>query len=44
MDRLNITIALLYFSCFVNERCIRLFSLSSVVADRSDRMSFIAPR
>ena len=43
---LNITTALLYFSCFVNGRSLRVFSLSSVsmVIDGSERMSFAARR
>ena len=41
---LNIIRALLYFSCFVNGRSLRVFSLSSVGIDGSGRMSFAAPR
>ena len=43
---LNINTALLYFSCFVNGRSLRVFSLSSVsmVIDGSERMSFAARR
>ena len=39
---LNIITALLYFSYFVNGRSLRVFSLSSVVIDGSERMSFAA--
>ena len=41
---LNIITALLYFSCFVNGRSLRVFSLSSVGIDGSERMSFAARR
>ena len=41
---LNIITALLYFSCFVNGRSLRIFSLSSVGIDGSERMSFAAGR
>ena len=41
---LNIITALLYFSCFLNGRSLRVFSLSSVGIDRSERMSFAARR
>ena len=37
---LNIITALLYFSCFVNGRSLRVFSSSSVGIGRSERMSF----
>ena len=37
---LNIITALLYFSCFVNGRNLRVFSLSSVGIDGSERMNF----
>ena len=40
----NIITALLYFSCFVNGRSLRDFSLSSVGADGSERMRFAAQR
>ena len=42
MHTLNIITALLYFSCFVNGRSLRLLSLSSVGIDWSERMSFAA--
>ena len=42
MDILNIITASLHFSCFVNERRLRVFSLLSVGIDRSERMSFAA--
>ena len=42
MDVLNIITASLHFSCFVNERRLRVFSLLSVGIDRSERMSFAA--
>ena len=42
MDTLNIITALLYFSCFINENKVRVFSSSSVGIDRSERMSFTA--
>ena len=41
---LNITTALSYFSSFVNGRSLRIFSLSSVGIDGSERMSFAAGR
>ena len=41
---LNIIRALLYFSCFVNGRSFRVFSLLSVGIDGSERMSFAARR
>ena len=41
---LNITTALLYFSCFVNGRSLRVFSLSSVGINGSEKMSFAARR
>ena len=41
---LNIITALLYFSSFVNGRSLRIFSLSSVGINGSDRMSFAARR
>ena len=41
---LNIIRALLYFSCFVNWRSLRVFSFSSVGIDGSERMSFAARR
>ena len=41
---LNIITALLYFSCFVNGRSLRDFSLSSVGIGGSERMSFAARR
>ena len=41
---LNIITALLYFSCFVNGRSLRVFSLSSVGIDGSERMSFAERR
>ena len=37
---LNIITALLYFSCFINGRSLRVFSLSSVGIDGSERMNF----
>ena len=39
---LNIITALFYFSYFVNGRSLRVFSLSSVGTDESERMSFAA--
>ena len=39
---LNIIKASLHFSCFVNGRSLRVFSLSSVGVDGSERMSFAA--
>ena len=39
---LNIITALLYFSCFLNGRSLRVFSLSSVGIDGSERMSSAA--
>ena len=44
LHTLNITTSLLYFSCFVNGRSLRVFSLSSVYIDGSERMSFAARR
>ena len=41
---LNIITALLYFSCFVNGRNLRDFSLSFVGIDGSERMSFATRR
>ena len=41
---LNIITALLYFSCFINGRSLRVFSVSSVGLDGSERMSFAARR
>ena len=41
---LNIITALLYFSCFVNGRSLRVSSLSSVGIDGSERMRFAARR
>ena len=41
---LNINTALLYFSCFVNGRSLRVFSLSSVGIDGSESMCFAARR
>ena len=41
---LNIITALSYFSSFVNGRSLRIFSLSSVGIDGSERMSFAAGR
>ena len=41
---LNITTALLYFSCVVNGRSFRVFSLLSVGIDGSERVSFAARR
>ena len=41
---LNIITALLYFSCFVNGRSLRVFSLSSEGTDGSERMSFAVRR
>ena len=41
---LNINTALLYFSCFVNGRSLRVSSLSSVGIDGSERMRFAARR
>ena len=40
MVTLNIVTALFYFSCFVNERSLSVFILSSVGTDRSKGMSF----
>ena len=37
VDILNIITALLYLSCFINERSLRVFSLSSVGIDRSEK-------
>ena len=39
---LNIITALLYFNCFVNGRSLRVYCLSSVGIDGSERMSFTA--
>ena len=44
LHTLNIITALLYFSCFVNGRSLRVFSVSSVGLDGSERMSFAARR
>ena len=41
---LNIITALLYFTCFVNGRSLRIFSLSSVGIDGSERKSFAERR
>ena len=41
---LNVITALLYFSCFINGRSLRVFSLSSAGLDWSERMSFAAQR
>ena len=40
LPTLNITTALLYFSCFVNGRSLRVFSLSSVGTDGSEKNEF----
>ena len=39
LDTINIITVLLYFSCFVNGRSLRVFSLSSVGLNKSERMS-----
>ena len=44
LHTLNIITTLLHFSCFVNGRSLRVFSLSSVGIDRSERISFVARR
>ena len=44
LHTLNIITALLYFSCFVNGRSLRVFSLSSVGIDGSEIMGFAARR
>ena len=44
LHTLNIITALLYFSCFANGRSLRVFSLSSVGIDGSERMGFAARR
>ena len=44
LHTLNVITALLYFSCFVNGRSLRVFSVSSVGIDGSERMSFAARR
>ena len=44
LHTLNIITALLYFSCFVNGRSLRDFSLSSVGIDGSERMSLAERR
>ena len=41
---LNIITALLYLSCFVNGKSLRVFSLSFVGIDGSERTSFAAQR
>ena len=40
LHSLDIITTLLYFSCFVNGRSLRVFSSSSVGIGRSERMSF----
>ena len=40
LHTLNIITALVYFSCFVNGRSLRIFSLSSVGIDGSERINF----